>query len=108
MGSNIDDQVIAGTNVNKNPPLPAPKIVKTQGIESGVIETPLSDNSAVPPPSKTKLPKMKKEVTLREVDNGYILTVWAGAFKEEWVFGTLSKSLKAIAAFLSTTTEDEK
>jgi hypothetical protein len=109
MGSNIDDQVIAGTNVNKNPQLPAPKIVKTQGMESGVIETPLSDNSPVPPPSTPK-PKIKKEVTIREVDNGYILTVWAGPFKEEWVFGSLKKSIKAIVAFLNTQeeTEDEK
>ena len=37
MPSNIDDQVIAGTNINKNPALPAPKIVKTRGMESGVI-----------------------------------------------------------------------
>lgn len=109
MGSNIDDQVIAGTNVNKNPELPAPKIVKTVGMESGVIETPLSDAGAVPPPSPLPKPKIKKEVTIREADNGYILKVYAGPFlSEEWVFGSLKKSIKAIVAFLSTQTEDEE
>ncbi len=106
MGSNIDDQVIAGTNVNKNPQLPAPKIVKTQGMESGVIETPLSDNSPVPPP--VMKPKVKREVTIREADNGYILSVWAGTFREEWVFGSLKKSMKAVIAFLSTTEKTEE
>ena len=109
-GSNIDDQVIAGTNVNKNPQLPAPKIVKTQGMESGVIETPLSNDFAVPPPTIQPKPRIKKEVTIREVDNGYILKVWSGPFMEEWVFGTLSKAIKATVAFLRTKeeTEDEE
>ena len=106
MPSNIDDQVIAATNINKNPALPAPKIVKTRGMESGVIETPLSDNSPVPPPSP-KI-KVKKEVTIREADNGYILKVWAGSFHEEWVFGRLSKAMKAIVAFLNINEEMEE
>lgn len=107
MPSNIDD-VIAGTDIKKNPELPAPKIVKTQGMESGVIETPLSDDSPVPPPSVAKKPKVKKEITIREADNGYILSVWAGTFREEWVFGSLRKSIKAIVAFLTANTEDDK
>ena|SRR3990170_6952005 len=106
MPSNIDDQIIAGTNVNKNPSLPAPKIVKTVGMESGVIETPLSDDSPVPAP--VPKPKIKKEVTIREADNGYILDVYAGPFHEVWVFGSLRKSIKAIIAFLNTKSEDEE
>lgn len=107
-GSNIDDQVIAGTNINKNPELPAPKIVKTIGMESGVIETPLSDDSAVPPPTPpTPKIKIKKEVNVREVDNGYVVKVWAGTFHEEWVFGSFSKAMKAVIAFLRVM-EDEK
>jgi hypothetical protein len=50
----------------------------------------------------------KKEVHIREVDNGYVLTVYAGAFREEWAFLKLSKAIKAIIAFLNTEMEDEK
>ena len=106
MTSNIED-TIAGTSIKKNPELPAPKIVKTQGIESGVIETPIRDDMPVPPATPVKVPRVKKEVTIREVDNGYILQVWAGPFKEEWVFGKLGKAIKAIIAFLNVKTEDE-
>jgi len=109
MGSNIDDQVIAGTNIDKNPELPAPtKIIKhgPGDIESGVIEVPLSNDVAVPPPSPPPKRRVKKEITIREADNGYILSVWAGLFKEEWVFNNLSKAIRAIVAFLNTTTEE--
>lgn len=98
-------EIMAGTNIEKNPELPAPKIVKTEGIESGQIEVPLSDGSPVPPPSKPKV-KIKKEITIREADNGYILVVWAGPFKEEWVFNSLSKAIRAIVAFLNTEMEE--
>jgi hypothetical protein len=98
------DEIMAGTNIEKNPELPAPKIVKTEGIASGQIEVPLSDDRPVPPPTPPKV-KIKKEITIREADNGYILSVWAGAFKEEWVFNRLSKAIRAIVAFLTTTEE---
>ena len=103
MGSNIDDQIIAGTNINTNPGLPAPKIVKTEGMESGLIEVPLSNDRPVPPP--TKPPKIKKEVHLREIDNGYVIQVYSGPFNEEWCFGTLNKAIRTIVAFLNTTEE---
>lgn len=56
--------------------------------------------------SEIKIPK--KSATIREADNGFIISVYAGSFSEEWVFNSLSKAIKAIIAFLSTKTEDEK
>ena len=107
MGSNIDDQTIAGTNVNKNPELPPPRVVVSGAqVESGVIETPLSDNSPLPPITTKPKVRVKKSVTIREADNGFILTVFAGDFSEEWVFGRLSKAIRAIVAFLNTVTEE--
>lgn len=101
------DEIMAGTNIDKNPELPAPTKIIKQGpgdIDSGQIEVPLSEDRPVPPPSIPKV-KIKKEITIREADNGYILSVWAGAFKEEWVFNRLSKAIRAIVAFLNTTEE---
>lgn len=108
MGSNIDDQVIAGTNINKNPELLPPKVVKTVAErESGVIESPLSDDFPLPPagPPKPKI-KVKKEIHLREIDNGYILNVSGGTFHEEWGFSKLSKVIRAMVAFLNTSMEE--
>jgi hypothetical protein len=50
----------------------------------------------------------KKSATIREADNGFIVSVYAGAFSEEWVFNTMSKAIKAIVAFLNVKTEDEE
>lgn len=73
-----------------------------QGIEMPTA----SDLKPVTSISEMKPPK--KSATIREADNGFIVSVYAGSFNEEWVFNTLSKAIKAIVAFLNTKMEDEE
>lgn len=55
-----------------------------------------------------ELKPVKKSATIREADNGFIVSVYAGSFNEEWVFNSMPKAIKAIVAFLNVKTEDEE
>lgn len=71
----------------------------------GGMDLPVEVDVAISAPVEIPKPRIKREITIREADNGYILSVWAGTFKEEWVFNRLSKAIRAIVAFLNTTEE---
>ncbi len=105
-------EVIAGTDIEKNPELPAPKKIvghSSKDIESGQIEAPLSNDRALPSPSPKKivLPKVKKDIFIRETDNGYLMTVHADAFSEEWCFTKLKQVVKTVAAFFQAPIQNE-
>lgn len=105
-------EIIAGTDIEKNPELPAPKkiIGHSEGdIESGQVESPLSNGSPLPPPSPPKIKKKlpKRECTIRETDNGYVMRVYAGTFVEEWVFTRLSKVAKTLVLFFKAEVKEE-
>lgn len=100
------EEVIAGTDIEKNPELPAPKKIvgySSGDRESGQIEAPIKTDSPIPILAKAPSPppKIKKFLSIRQTDNGYVMNVNAGDFNEEWVFLKLSKVLKTIAAFFT-------
>lgn len=80
----------------------ATKSTIIQGIELPTAED-LKPTTAI-----VNMKPPKRTATIREADNGFIVTVYAGSFNEEWVFNSLSKSIKAIIAFLNMKVEDEK
>ena len=106
------DEIIAGTNTNKNPELPAPKKIighSNSDVESGQIEVPLTGGVVVPLTKPIPLPKprVKREIFIREIDNGFIMTAIAGDFREEWAMINLKKLVKTIMTFLSAQMEEE-
>lgn len=105
------DEVIAGTDIEKNPELPAPKKIVAHSpsdIESGQVEVPLTGGVAVPStkPVTPPKPKIKRAMSIRETDNGYLVYVDAGDFHEEWVFTKLSKVVKTLTAYFRAIMEE--
>jgi hypothetical protein len=72
------------------------------------IELPTATELRTSQPFVADTKPAKKSATIREADNGFIVSVYAGSFSEEWVFNTMSKAIKAIIAFLNVKTEDEE
>lgn len=102
MASNIDDQKIAGTNVKKNPELPAPTKVVARGpkdTDSGVIEAPIFNTETPLPPPVLGSPISRDRplhIEVVKAVNGYVLDLSYGIEYKKWIFSDFDSMLNSM------------